>query len=318
MLSIFHFVQEYEKAMVEASCVYLVDLASSELVPLEEGWGLPPHHTLLRPDQVTVWDFGSELYVYSGKNVTFKARRAGARLAQELHAGGWDYTGCRLNPALGKVAEMVVVKRPKWTVLGRIYDGMETVLFREKFADWPDRSRLRGTKVGPCTRQESETGAPPEAGALADLAGVGGADLAQHEQEAPGLELEGFQLGRGRSYYDEQEKQNYEIKTLGVAAWHVEESARRELGEGWSGQFHTEDMYVVRWRYKVALTGPALEGGASRERVAFFFWEGAESKTTLQGASALQTVELDSEKGPQLRVAEGREQAAFLQLWRAP
>ena len=34
-----------------------------------------------------------------------------------------------------------------------------------------------------------------------------------------------------------------------------------------------------------------------------------------KGASALQTVELDYEKGPQLRVAEGDEHAAFLSLF---
>lgn len=300
-----------------------MDLASSQLVPLEEGWGLPPHHALLSPEQVTVWDFGSELYVYSGKNAPFEARKAGARLAEELYSSGWDYSGCGLNPALGRVQDMVAEQRPEWTVLGRINSCMETVLFREKFTDWPDKTRLIGTKVGPGGRKESEAATAPDtlAWAWADLAGVSGADLAEQEQEAPCLELEGSQLGRGRGYYDEKERRNYEITTLGVSAWHVEEGGSKELAAGWGGQFHTGDTYVVRWQYKVALTGRALKGGASkhsavgRERVAYFFWQGAESKTALRGSSALQTVELDSEKGPQLRVAEGREHAAFLQLW---
>ena len=156
--------------------------------------------------------------------------------------------------------------------------------------------------------------------AWADLAGVSGAALAEQEVEEVDLELEGSHLGRGRGWYDLEERRNYEISNLGVEAWHVEEGGSVGLGQAWSGQFHTGDTYVVRWNYKVALTGRALKGGASkhsavgRERVAYFFWQGAQSATALQGASALQCVELDSEKGPQLRVAEGREHAAFLQV----
>ena len=272
--------QEYETAIVEASTVYRVDLPSEQLVPLADGWGLPPSYSLLKPDLVLVFDFGSEVYAYNGKNAPFEARKLGARLAEELWSSGWDYSSCAINPALGKVDTMVAQERPTWTVLGRINSCMETILFREKFTDWPDKTRLIGTAVGPKGSKGKRDEASKEpAPAWADLQGVSGAALAEQEVESPDLELEGSHLGRGRGYYDELERRNYEISTLGVSAWNVEEATSVELGDSWTGQFHTENTYVVRWNYKVALTGRALKGGASkhsavgRERVAYFFWQ---------------------------------------------
>ncbi|GFN99886.1 supervillin [Plakobranchus ocellatus] len=37
-------------------------------------------------------------------------------------------------------------KRPSWTIFGKVNQNMETILFREKFSDWPDSSRLIGVK----------------------------------------------------------------------------------------------------------------------------------------------------------------------------
>ena len=134
---------------METTCVYEVNLARDELVPVESAWGSPPKYEFLHPDKVLVIDFGSEVYVYNGKNAAFETRKVGARLAGELWSSGWNYSQCLMNPVYGSRREMVREEtRPEWTVLGRINSCMETILFREKFLDWPDKTRVIGTRVG--------------------------------------------------------------------------------------------------------------------------------------------------------------------------
>ncbi len=45
-----------------------------------------------------MFDFGSEMYVWTGKHVAFSERKAAIRLARELWETGYDYTPYQVNP----------------------------------------------------------------------------------------------------------------------------------------------------------------------------------------------------------------------------
>jgi len=48
--------------------------------------------------QVFVFDFGSEMYLWTGKHVPFDRRKRALRLAVELWDAGYDYTRYDINP----------------------------------------------------------------------------------------------------------------------------------------------------------------------------------------------------------------------------
>lgn len=45
-----------------------------------------------------VFDFGSEVYVWHGKEVTLAQRKVAFQLAKHLWNGTFDYTNCDINP----------------------------------------------------------------------------------------------------------------------------------------------------------------------------------------------------------------------------
>ena len=119
--------------------MWRVDCKNCELVPLESGWGSVPKYELLEADdcRVLVFDFGSEMYVWNGKNASFDARKIGLKLAKDL----WDdeeenkeLIVKNQHPLFKNDVSISNGPRPSWTLLGKVNQNGETILFREKFS----------------------------------------------------------------------------------------------------------------------------------------------------------------------------------------
>ncbi|CAG2053418.1 unnamed protein product [Timema podura] len=278
---------------------------------------------MLDPSKILVFDYGSELYVWSGKTAPLGQRRVAKRLAQELWEDGYDYSDCDVCPL--SVTELLGANRtgsdvskqsstrPPWALLAKVTQHMETILFREKFLDWPDFTRV--IRIKGCDDEDKQT----DAGM--DLKPCDAKLMLEPNLTEPDMELEGNHLGRGTKYFDEETHRHYEITTQSVTMWHILEFEYTQLPQISLGQFHSGDSYVVRWRYVVTVTGRELNGQPSRhsavgrDRCAYFCWQGSDASLNEQGAAALLTVELDEELGPQVRVVQGAEHPVFLHLF---
>lgn len=57
----------------------------------------PPPNSIV-PQQVLVFDFGSEVYVWHGKDVPLGDRKVAVKLGKQLYSSSYDYSNCRVNP----------------------------------------------------------------------------------------------------------------------------------------------------------------------------------------------------------------------------
>lgn len=306
-----------ESCLQETNMIY--EFIDDELVPVEDFWGHPMTIAAVNSKKIIVFDFGSEVYVWNGKNALPDAKKVALMLAEELFDAPFDYKMCHLSPLdfsniSGHRKEKTNMrkcgmKRPDFSLLGRVNQNMETILFRQKFTDWPDiKIRIKsGTPHVDCN----------------EIMQVDGSYLHRSwSYEEPNLVLENSNLGRGDFYYDEDTRRHFEIINVGVKKWHASAEGNQEVPIEDHCHFYSTESYTTRWVYQISITVRELSGKVSnrstvgRDRTSYFNWQGCDASASERGTSTLHMVELDKEKGSQMVLQQFQEFPAFVRLFK--
>ncbi|XP_066136653.1 supervillin isoform X17 [Saccopteryx bilineata] len=305
----------YETAIIETNCTYR--LMDDKLVPDDDFWGKIPKCSLLQSKEVLVFDFGSEVYVWHGKEVTLAQRKIAFQLAKHLWNGTFDYENCDINPLdPGECNPLIPRKgqgRPDWAIFGRLTEHNETILFKEKFLDWTELKRPNEKNASELAQQKEYP--------RADVKPYDVTRMVPVPQATAGTVLDGVNVGRGYGLVEGDDRRQFEIASVSVDVWHILEFDYSRLPRQSIGQFHEGDAYVVKWKYMVSTAVGSRQKGehvarvAGKEKCVYFFWQGRQSTVSEKGTSALMTVELDEERGAQVQVLQGKEPPCFLQCF---
>jgi supervillin len=306
-----------ESCLQETNIVY--QLIDDELAPVEDFWGQALTISAVNSRKILVFDFGSEVYVWNGTNALPDAKKVAVMLAEELFASGFDYKMCHLSPLdfsnlCGHRKELPTarkcgINRPDYALLGRVNQNMETILFRQKFTDWPD-IKIRVKYSNPHVDCN-------------EIQQIDGNWLHRSWNfEEPNLILENSNLGRGNFYYDDDTRRHFDVHTTSVGKFRAGPDGSQEIPVEDHCHFYSTEAYTTRWVYQISITVRELTGKVSnrstvgRDRTAYFNWQGSDASASERGTSTLHMVELDKEKGSQMIIQQFAEFPAFVRLFK--
>lgn len=209
--------EDYEGKVISRNKVWRVitgDELDEKLIPLREHWGMVPKHGLLEATEVLIFDFGPEMYVWSGSKAPVDKKKLGYRLAQqmfEMEGLAKEFDDVKGSSGVARKGKQDQngdqdVRRPSWCWLRKVNQHMEPILFIEKFFDWPEEiGRIRVGKNVKNSPGGGKKGADGDL-SVSSFVPCEPAELSQsyqEEQATAALVLEGFDVKRGRVVVDQ-------------------------------------------------------------------------------------------------------------------